>query len=129
MTAKLHYLNLGHLVESSSHSHILLHLHRGDATTCHVCNHAIHGVSGNSSRPAASGKIPDAFKASFVVTAQPVTDPRGTVYQDAGSLIHRHVKHTHHANGNHSGPNLVVLLLFARLFEFLPFCVVHASLR
>ena len=39
------------------------------------------------------------------------------------------VKYLHHVNGNHSGPNLVVLLLFACLFEFFPFYAVHVSLR
>ena len=33
-------------------------------------------------------KVPDAFKASFVVTAQPVADPRGATYMEAGSLLH-----------------------------------------
>ena len=63
------------------------------------------------------------FEASFVVAAQPVANPRGTAYLEAGSTLHEHVKHPHHADGNHSGPNLVV---FAHLFEFFPFCVVHA---
>ena len=83
-------------------------------------------VSDNSSGPSISGKIPEAFEASFVVTAQSVTDPRGTAYLEVGSLLHGYVKHTYHADGNHSGSNLVV---FARLFEFFPFYVVHASVR
>ena len=108
-------------------SYVLLHPHRGNAAACHVCNDGVHGISGNSSGPSASGKIPEAFKASFVVTAQPVAGPRGTVYQDAGSLIHGHVKHTHHANGDHPSPNLVNL--FARLFEIFPFNVVHVIIK
>ena len=89
----------------------------------------IHDVSQNSSGPSTSGKIPEAFEASFVVAAQPVADPRGTVYLEVGSLLHEHVKHTHHADGNHSGPNPVILSLFARLFELFPFSVVQVLLR
>ena len=66
------------------------------------------------------------FEASFVVTAQPVTDPRGTPYQDVSSLFHGHVAHENHAYRDHPGSSLVV---FARLFEFFPFYVVHASVR
>ena len=44
----------------------------------------------------------ETFQASFVVTAQPATDPCGTVYQDVGCLIHGHVEHSHH---DHTGPN------------------------
>lgn len=65
---------------------------------------------------------------AFVIAAQLVADPRGTVYLEVSSLLHRHVEHAYHADGNHSGSDLVVLL-FARLFGFFPFCVVHASLR
>ena len=89
---------------------------------------ALHNVSQNSSGPAASGKIPEAFQASFVVAAQPVADPRGTVYLEVGSLIHGHVKHAYHADGNHSGSDLVVFFLFARLFELFLFSVVHVPL-
>ena len=104
--------------------YVLLQTHGCDTAICHVCNYPIHDVPQNSSGPPASRKIPEAFKASFVVAAQPVTNPRGTVYQDTGSLIHEHVKHPHHADGNHSGSDLVNL--FARRFEFFPFYVVHA---
>ena len=90
---------------------------------------ASHDVSRNSSGPSTSGKIPEAFEASFVVTVQLVADPRGTAYLEVGSLLHGHVKHAYHADSNHSDSNLVVLLLFARLFEFFPFYVVHVSLR
>ena len=65
------------------------------------------------------------FKASFVVTAQLVADPGGAPYQDVSSLFHGHVKHMHHAYRDHPGSNPVVPLLFARLFEFFPFYVVH----
>ena len=41
----------------------------GDTAISYVCNDVIHDVSRNSSEPAASGKIPEVFKASFVVTA------------------------------------------------------------
>ena len=88
---------------------------------------ALHNVSQNSSGPPASGKIPEAFQAFFVVTAQSVADPRGTAYLDAGSFFYGHVAHAHHAYRDHPGSNLVNL--FARLFKFLPFCVVHASMR
>ena len=63
------------------------------------------------------------FEASFVVAAQPVVDPRGAAYLEVDSLLHGHVAHAYHADGNHSSSNLVNL--FARLFEFLPFYVVH----
>ena len=69
------------------------------------------------------------LETSFVVTAQSVADPHGTVYLEVGSLLHRHVEHAYHADGNHSGSNLVNLFFFARLFEFFPFYVVHASVR
>ena len=69
------------------------------------------------------------LETSFVVTAQSVADPHGIVYLEVGSLLHGHVKHTYHADGNHSGSNLVVLFFFAHLFEFFPFYVVHASVR
>ena len=82
----------------------------------------------DSSGPPASGKIPEAFEASFVVTAQPVADPRGTVHLEVGNLLHGHVKYVYHADGNHFGSDLVVLL-FAHLFEFFPFYVVHASMK
>ena len=51
----------------------------------------------------------------------------GAAHLDAGSILHGHVERAHHADGNHSGPNLVNL--FARLFEFFPFYVVHASMK
>ena len=59
-----------------------------DTNTCHICNHVIHDVARDSSESAASGKIPEAFEASFVVAAQPVADPRGTVYLEVDSLLH-----------------------------------------
>ena len=80
--------------------------HGCDTATCHVCNDGAHGVPGNSSGPSASGKIPEAFKASFVVTEQPVTDPHWALHQNVGSIIHGHVAHASHAYRNHSGPNL-----------------------
>ena len=87
----------------------------------------VHDVAQNSSGPPMPGKIPEAFQASFVVAAQPAADPGGTTHQDANSLIHGHVKHADHAYRDHPGSNLVNL--FARLFEFFPFYVVHVSLR
>ena len=53
-------------------------------------------------------KIPEALKDSVVVTAQLVADPHGTVYRDVSSLIYGHVKHTHHVDGDYSGPNFVI---------------------
>ena len=59
---------------------------------CIVCaadgREKVHDVAQDSSGPSASGKIPEAFQASFVVTAQPVADPRGTVYLEVGSILH-----------------------------------------
>ena len=54
-------------------------------------------------------------KAFFVVAAQPVADSRRTVYLNAGSLLHGHVEHPCHADHDHLGSNLVVLLIPARL--------------
>ena len=64
--------------------------------------------------------FPKTFEASFVVAAQPVADPCGTAYLEVGSLLHGHVKHAYHADGNYSGSNLVVILLFVRFFRVLP---------
>ncbi len=75
---------------ASLRPYVLLQTHGCDAATCHFCNYLIHDVLQNSSGPPASGKIPEAFQASFVVTAQPVTDPRGTVYQDAPRTCQAH---------------------------------------
>ena len=76
----------------------------------HLCNYSAEGVSQNPLGPPALGTIPEAFKASFVVTAQPAADPRGTVCLEVGSPLHGHVKHAYHADGNHSDPNLVNFL-------------------
>ena len=101
----------------------------GDADTGYIWNHFVHDASRNSSGPSASGKIPEAFQASVVVTVQPVADPVGAPYQIVGSLLRGHVEHANHAYGNHSGPDLVILFLFVRLYEFFPFGVVHALLK
>ena len=53
-------------------------------------------------------KVPDAFKASFVVTAQPVADPVQAMSLDVDSLVHGHVAHANHAYCNHLGSNLVI---------------------
>ena len=66
----------------------------------------------------------EAFRTSSVVTAQPMTGPHETTYQDTGSLVHGHLKHVHHTNDNHSDLNLAKF--FTCLFKFFPFYVVHA---
>ena len=79
-----HYLSDVRDVKSRAglRPYVLLQTHGCDTATCHVCNYLIHDVSQNSSGPSASGKIPEAFEASVVVTAQPVANPCGTVYQE-----------------------------------------------
>ena len=79
-------------VHAGLRSYVLLQIHWGDAIACYICNHTIHVVSRNSSGPATSGKIPETLEASFVVTAQPVADPRGATYLEACSLIHGHIE-------------------------------------
>ena len=49
-------------------SYVLLQTHGCDTATYYVCNYTIHDVSRNSFGQSASGKIPEAFEASFVVT-------------------------------------------------------------
>ena len=48
-------------------------------------------------------------------------------YQIVGCLFHGHVAYAHHAYRNHSGLDLVILFLFACLFEFFPFGIVHTA--
>ena len=101
--------HLGYLLQAQGRQGDIVHRTRTDGAV--LCG------SQNHSGTFASEKIPGAFQASFVVTAQPVTDPRGTVYQDAGSLIRGHVKHLHHADGDHPSPNLES---FCTSFRVLP---------
>ena len=75
----------------------------------------VHDVSRDSSGPSAFGKIPEVFKASFVVAVQPVVNPRGTAYLNAGSILHEHVKHAHGAPPK--GANLCGFALTMRHFQ------------
>lgn len=63
--------------------YVLLQIRRGDAATGYVCSDGVHDASRNSSGLATTGKILDAFKVSFVVTAQPVANPCGATHHDA----------------------------------------------
>lgn len=58
------------------HLYVLLQSDRGDATA-YYCNYVVNDVVRDSFGPSASGKIPEAFETSFVVTVQPVANPRG----------------------------------------------------
>ena len=49
-------------------------------------------------------------RSGLVVTAQPVADPRGIAYLDAGSFFYGHVAHANHTYRDHPGSNLVILL-------------------
>ena len=76
-------------------------------------------------RPTASGKIPEAVKASGIETFQPGMHSSVGPHEVGYSLAYAHFVHADHVYGKHPEDHSGILFFSVLFFQLFPLCNVH----
>ena len=84
-----------------------------------------HDLARNLWRPTASGKIPEAVKASGIEAFQPGMHLPVGPHEVGFSLAYAHFAHANHVYGKHPEDHSGIIFFSVRFFQLFPLCNVH----